>query len=245
MRIWDLPAGYLNRQSLLGEHRELHGIHIILSKGKAGYARHPETRRWQGVLSGLVQRHALLVAEMRLRGYTDRTPVSCDATVTWPTTFVTDPGEQVALLRRKYLGRESGRIPLPRNAQQLWAQHKYSVLARSPVLYRRFGEAVARPRSRGPMADVLRDLVLILREPPSSGGLVTAIEHMWGHVRTRATADERQQAKTGALQMLALTQMLALRVREPYLTASTALSELGACREAGPSSTRALTARDP
>jgi hypothetical protein len=23
MRVWDLPAGYLNRQSLLGEHREL------------------------------------------------------------------------------------------------------------------------------------------------------------------------------------------------------------------------------
>ena len=233
MRIWDLPAGYLNRQSLLGEHRELHGIHIILSEGKSGYARHPETRRWQGALSGLVQRHALLAAEMGLRGYTDRTPVPGGSTLTWPTTFVTEPGEQVTLLRRKYLGREPGRIPLPRNAQQLWAQHKYSVLARSPVLYRRFGEAMARPGFRGPMAEVLRDLVLILREPPSSGGLVTAIEHMWGHVHTRATADERQQAKAGALEMLALTQMLALRAREPYLTASTALSELGAFREAG------------
>lgn len=233
MRIWDLPAGYLNRQSLLGEHRELHGIRIILSEGKAGYAQHPETRRWQGALSGLAQRHALLAAEMRLRGYADRTPVPCGSTVRWPTTFVTEPGEQVTLLRRKYLGREPGRISLPRNAQQLWAQHKYSVLARSPVLHRRFGQDLARPRSRVSLGDVLRDLVLILREPPSSGGLVTAIEHMWGHVRTRATADERNQAKTGAPEMLALTQSLALRLREPYLTASTALSELAAFRDAG------------
>ncbi len=245
MRIWDLPAGYLNRQSLLGEHRELHGIHIILSEGKAGYARHPETRRWRGALSGLVQRHALLASEMRLRGYADRTPIPCVSTVTWPMTFVSEPGEQVTLLRRKYLGREPGRIPLPRNAQQLWAQHKYSVLARSPVLHRRFGQAMARPRSRVPMADILRELLLILREPPTSGGFVTAIEHMWGHVRTRATADERQRAKSGALEMLALTQRLALRAREPHLTASTALSEVGAFRQAEPSSTRALTARDP
>lgn len=243
MRIWDLPAGYLNRQSLLGEHRELHGIYIILSEGKAGYARHPETRRWQGALSGLARRHALLAAEMRLRGYADRSPVLDASTVTWPTTFVTEPGEQVALLRRKYLGREPGRIPLPRNAQQLWAQHKYSVLARSPVLHRRFGQAMARPRSRVPIADVLCDLVLILREPPTSGGVVTAIEHMWGHVRTRATADERQQAKTGASEMLAVTQTVALRLREPYLTSSTALSELDAFSGGG-SSTRALTARD-
>jgi len=46
MRVWDLPAGYLNRQSLLGEHRELHGIHTILTQNKTGCASHPETLRW-------------------------------------------------------------------------------------------------------------------------------------------------------------------------------------------------------
>ena len=39
MRVWDLAAGYLNRQSLLGEHRELHGIYSIITENKAGYAR--------------------------------------------------------------------------------------------------------------------------------------------------------------------------------------------------------------
>jgi len=27
MRIWDIDPGFLNAQSLLGEHRELHGIY--------------------------------------------------------------------------------------------------------------------------------------------------------------------------------------------------------------------------
>ena len=71
MRVWDLPAGYLNRQSLLGEHRELHGIHSILTRNKTGYASHPETLRWVRTLSGLAMRHRQLVAEMSLRGYVD------------------------------------------------------------------------------------------------------------------------------------------------------------------------------
>ena len=75
MRIWDLPAGYLNRQSLLGEHRELHGLYRIHTLGLRGYARHPETVRWRRALSGLVHRHRQLAAEMTLRGYVDRTPL--------------------------------------------------------------------------------------------------------------------------------------------------------------------------
>ena len=79
MRVWDLPAGYLNRQSLLGEHRELHGIYSIITENKTGYANHPETLRWVRTLSGLAMRHRQLAAEMSLRGYVDRTPIRVDA----------------------------------------------------------------------------------------------------------------------------------------------------------------------
>ena len=48
MRIWDVNPGYLNRQSLLGEHRELHAIVSIIKNNKKGYSRHPETLRWMG-----------------------------------------------------------------------------------------------------------------------------------------------------------------------------------------------------
>lgn len=227
MRIWDLSAGYLNRQSLLGEHRELHGLLSILRNGKTGYARHPETLRWVAARSGLALRHRQLVAEMRLRGYMDRTPIRCAPfRAAWPASFVTDPAEQVVLLRRKYVGRDKGRIALPRSPQELWAQHKYSVLARNPETYKSLGRTIARTRPNAPLSTLARDLIAILREPPSEGRLTNAVEHMWGHVSDRATAEETVVARRSPCDRLACTQRVAWRVREPYLLSSTALSEL-------------------
>ena len=227
MRIWDLSAGYLNRQSLLAEHRELHGIYSILRNGKHGYARHPETMRWTKALSGLALRHRQLVAEMRLRGYVDRTPLrSTTSTAKWPASFVTDPEEQVSLLRAKYVGKEKGRIPLPRGPQELWAQHKYSVMARSPHTYHALGRAVARMRHGAPLSSLAQDLIWILRDAPSQGRLSNAVELMWGYVRDGATPDDLTAARSSTGQLLACTQRLALRLREKYLLSSTALSEL-------------------
>lgn len=224
MRVWDLSPGYLSRQRLLGEHRELHGLASILIHGKTGYARHPETLRWIGCLSGLIERHALLSAEMALRGYVDRTPLARETRARWPKTFITPPHEQIALLRGKYDGRESGRIPLPINAQQLWAQHKYSVMARDPDAYRRIGRRVAAMPRRASMASLAEELVMLLRQRPARGRIVNALEHMWGYVADAATEDERRSADNGSL--LASIQTAALRAGEPYLLASTALSEL-------------------
>ena len=227
MRVWDVAAGYLSRQSLLGEHRELHGLYNSLTQGKKGYSQHPETMRWAGALDGVCWRHAHQVAEMTLRGYIDRTPLppGC-AGAAWPATFVDEPAEQFRLLRAKYKGIAAGRIPLPRNPQQLWAQHKYSVMARDPESYRRIGRAVARLGPRDPIDTLARTFVLILREPPAPGRLLTALEHMWGHVSDAATAQERGAAGNSPAALLAQTQALTLAQREPYLLASTALSEL-------------------
>ena len=75
MRIWDIAPADLCRQHLLGEHRELHGLWNILTQGKSGYRRHPETRRWEGKLAALYARHARLVVEMERRGYHHATPL--------------------------------------------------------------------------------------------------------------------------------------------------------------------------
>lgn len=69
MRIWDISPNKLCRNHLLGEHRELHAIWSILTKGKKGYRHHPETLRWDGKLMALYNRHESLVSEMSLRGY--------------------------------------------------------------------------------------------------------------------------------------------------------------------------------
>jgi hypothetical protein len=242
VRIWDVAAGYLNRQSLLGEHRELHGVYVIITQGKTGYARHPETLRWRSCLTGLTRRHQQLAAEMRLRGYVDRSPLPPPpARVRWPAAFIDEPAEQLARLRHKYQAKEAnqtketnqgkeakdgGRIALPTGPHELWAQHKYSVMARSPETYRAIGRRVARLRRGSPITDLARELVALLREIPARPRLLNALEHMWGHVRAAASQEDRARARLGAAELLERTQALAMRAREPYLLASTALSEL-------------------
>lgn len=75
MRIWDIKPSVLDRQRLLGEHRELHAIWNIITQNKKGYSQHPETKRWVGKLLALYLRHEELVTEMIRRGYNHRSPL--------------------------------------------------------------------------------------------------------------------------------------------------------------------------
>ncbi len=75
VRIWDLPPRLLCRGHLLGEHRELHAVWTILTRGKRGYARHPETLRWAGKTRALYRRHQALVREMLRRAYRHASPL--------------------------------------------------------------------------------------------------------------------------------------------------------------------------
>lgn len=227
MRVWDLHPGYLNRQSLLGEHRELHGVVSILTEGKRGYSHHPETRRWEGFGWALRQRHALLAAEMALRGYTDRTPVTTSSREgEWPATFVDAPRDQIELLTAKYAEKEGGRIPLPRSAQEFWSHHKYSALARSPRTYRELGRQASLLRPSAPWAVFCLEVTSLLRTPPSEGGLLNALQHMWGYVNEEGTGSGPPPER--ASDLLAEVQRRALLSGQPYLIASTALSELAA-----------------
>jgi hypothetical protein len=75
VRIWDLEPRLLCDQHLLGEHRELHAVWSVLTTGKTGYARHPETLRWRGRLAALYVRHEQQVAEMHRRGFRHASPL--------------------------------------------------------------------------------------------------------------------------------------------------------------------------
>jgi len=229
MRIWDINPGYLNRLSLLGEHRELHGIVSIIVHQKKGYANHPETVRWVGHGWALRQRHRLLAAEMALRGYTDRSPVILhDHEGVWPASYLDQPGRQLQILAAKYHDKEPGRIPLPTSAQQLWSHHKYSVLARDVELYRRLGREVAELRPGHDFSPLTKLLTELLRMAPPPGGLRNALQHMWGHVST-GPPTRPDQLDTWPLRRLLLEiQHRTREGGEPYLTCSTALSELQA-----------------
>jgi hypothetical protein len=225
MRIWDIDPGYLNRQSLLGEHRELHGIVSIIVNRKKGYSRHPETIRWNGYGWALKMRHKKLACEMALRGYTDRSPVTtCSNKGKWPETYIDLPGRQFQLLKEKYADREEGRIPLPKNQQQLWSQHKYSVLARNPDLYKKTGRDVSKKTMGFAQLSIL--LTKVLGEQPTEGGIRNAVQHMWGYVLDQSEEGSADVDNWPLRKLLLETQRRAMANGSLYLRSSTALSEL-------------------
>jgi hypothetical protein len=225
MRLWDIDPGYLNRQSLLGEHRELHGIVSIIVHRKKAYSQHPETKRWAGHGWALRQRHKQLVSEMALRGFVERSPVITRSKKgVWPKTYLDDPARQYQLLKVKYTDKEEGRIPLPKNEQQLWSQHKYSVLARDPNLYKEIGHAVANRKTRFPELAML--LAELLRIQPKEGGIRNAVQHMWGYVSEESWQKKHDVNSWSSRKFLQETQRRAIETSNWYLIGSTALSEL-------------------
>jgi len=136
MRVWDIHPGFLNRQSLLGEHREIHAIHTVLTQQKKGYSRHPETLRWRNHLEALWLRHQQVVAEMRLRGFNHFSPLPApQAEIIWPSTFIDAPGRQFTLLAEKYTDKEQGRFPLPASMDELLACQALSLTSRERLIF--------------------------------------------------------------------------------------------------------------
>jgi hypothetical protein len=229
MRIWDISPGYLNRQSLLGEHRELHGIVSIIRGNKKGYSKHPETLRWVGYGWALKQRHKLLATEMNLRGYVDRSPVLLRSKPeVWPENYIDSPANQIMLLRKKYKTLEYGRIPLPRNAQQLWAQHKYSVMARDISAYKELGKWVTSKSGSKELSDVALEVTMLLRKHPEPRLIENTLLHMWGYVSKCTSTSGKELGSLSMKALLSKIQQLSLANNVKYLTESTSLSELDA-----------------
>ena len=103
MRIWDIPPSRLCRNHLLGEHRELHAMWVIITERKKGYSLHPETIRWKGKLKAMYLRHEELVKEMINRGYDHKSPLDKrKATGKSKQDFFVDiPSKQIQILKQK------------------------------------------------------------------------------------------------------------------------------------------------
>ena len=222
MRVWDLNPGYLDRQRLLGEHVEIHAAYSILKNGFDGYSAHPEVIRWKGRLAALWLRHALVAAEMDIRGYNHNSPLpDPEGKAVWPEVYVTPPHKQIMLLAEKFGGLHGGRIPLPANPYQLWAQYKYSVMARDVDLYRSIGKAVAARKE--PMIRLVEKLVETMRQKPSPGMAQNALSHMWSHVKRFSSLDRQPENPAVLLENVII---LAMAHDVDYIKHSTALSDL-------------------
>ncbi|MFC1808765.1 pyrimidine dimer DNA glycosylase/endonuclease V [Candidatus Omnitrophota bacterium] len=103
MRIWDISPKKLCRNHLLGEHRELHAIWVVLTKNKKGYSKHPETLRWKNKLAALYLRHEKLVEEMLRRGYKHKSDLNKRYArgATKQQMFIDSPKRQREILKSK------------------------------------------------------------------------------------------------------------------------------------------------
>jgi len=146
----------------------------------------------------------------------------------WPETYIDEPFQQFQILKSKYRNKEQGRIPLPKNAQQLWSQHKYSTLARDVTLYKKLGRDVSGMKCDHEFSELAKMVTEVLRKSPSVGGLRNALQHMWGYVSNFTSIQKREVESWSLSRLLEEIQWHALANKEPYLTSSTALSELKA-----------------
>ncbi|MCP4142753.1 MAG: hypothetical protein GY755_21130 [Chloroflexi bacterium] len=216
MRIWDISPGYLNRASLLGEHRELHGLASIHINNKKGYSRHPETKRWTHYLSALAMRHEQLVTEMIFRGYQHHSPLPVDAdTEKWPD-YLDAPDTQIEILQEKYLYKEPGRIPLPSTLEKLWEHHRFSVMARDRGKYRLY----ERKLPNGEFAEFTKELNNFIRQKPLQNNLDNAIEEMWQYLGLKSNAN------LGLNESFQALQEIVKKEENTKLLHSTALVEL-------------------
>ena len=210
MAGWDIDAGYLGPARLAA----------ALRSGRAGTGT-------EGEIASL----ARLEAEHQLRG----APAAPAGPLPSPTPAADLPAaDQLQLLA----GEAPGRIPLPPSAQVLWAQHKYSVMARDPARGKAIGKQVARlPRGPAPAA-LLDELVALLRLPAPPGRARNALMHMWGYVSDGVTAEERagfaQEMARHPRAALLRIGTLAQEQQRTYLLHSTALGELLATLPEGP-----------
>ena len=108
----------------------------------------------------------------------------------------------------------------------LWRQHKYSVLAREPAMYKAIGRRVAVPPVD--QAVLAGELTAVLRVAPATGGMRNALQHMWGYVAHVEPPEPATLAGWSLWQLLLGVRDRAMRADCAYLLDSTALGELGA-----------------
>ena len=227
MRIWDIDPGYLSRRHLKEEHRDLHALYEALCGGQSA-ASPAALGRWRGHLAALGMRHQMVSAELRLIGHDPCARHIPSGPGQWPECRDGLYGQMEAQRACERGG--EGRISVPTGAHRLWAQHKYSVMARSQQAYREIGRAVS-ACGKGPPAPALcLRLLSLLRAPAPWPRSRDALAHMWGYVSKLAEPQERAALDADLRQrprrVLDRVAELSSAHGVSYILESTALGEL-------------------
>ncbi len=224
MRIWDINPGYLDDDFLHKEHLDIHHLFTIIKEHKKDFFQNYEEKRWFDYPWALCKRHQLIASEMEMRGINHDSEIIVEnIKQKWPHTYIYKPHNQFKLLLEKYKNNKTRRISLPLSAQQLWRQHKYSIMARNISEYKQIGQNLSGSNSKISFSNLSIKLIELMHIQPSKGGLTNALQHMWGYFKN---TQNKINVNTLTLdQLLRLVQKLAYQKKEKYILDSTALSD--------------------
>jgi len=93
-------------------------------------------------------------------------------------------------------------------------------------LYKKLGRDFSGMKPSHDFSEVAKVVTELLRKPPPIGGLRNALQHMWGHVSDGPYTLKGEVESWSLSRLLEEIQRRSLTREEPYLTSSTALSEL-------------------
>lgn len=240
MRVWDVHPGYLSKRRLLGQHAEIHAVYSVIINNKKGYAKHPETIRWNNNLDKLSNIHAITVLEMELRGFNHKSPLSKEYRLSLNVNgdscfrFIDHPSVQFSLLNGKYQDMERGRIPLPNRASQLWANYKYSIMARGYNHYTHIKKYLNSNPDLLLMDDpcIVEEIIFLLDKPVNIASLINSLHHLWGYFKKISSVEEKRvylkQLEENPLSMVKILFDLSLKYDVKYLKESTYFSDVPA-----------------
>ncbi|PIE98804.1 MAG: hypothetical protein CR988_01480 [Treponema sp.] len=168
-------------------------------------------------------RSKLLISEMEFRNidfsiaYKDYLPLELKIDVN-------TPAEEFKILST--ILNKTGRIPIPLSAQELWKHHKYSVMARSIPIYKKIGRRVSQKCSYSDFEELTMLLTQVLNQQPSDGGIKNVLQHLWGYISKVSTLQKSEIPDLSFSDLLDEICYCVLKIQEPYLMVSTAITEL-------------------
>lgn len=228
--ILDIHPGYLGSRGLIEESGLLHRLLSDAPFTQIEKRNKQYLQSWGEHYWGAYRRYAWLTTEMKFRGIALKHPQfpvqQKIKNYSWPE-LIGSPAQQFSYRDKAEVDDTGARIPEPKNPQQLWAQHKYSILARDVNLYRELGPKVAAMKSDPDFSMLASLLTLALRTQPEAGGIRNALQHMWGYV----SEDIEKNSGISEWSLQKLNREIQKEVvlhGEDYLLHSTALTDLQA-----------------
>ncbi len=216
--IWNISPIYFSDEDLIEEYNKLNEV-LLKNNAKYDFYLNNEGQLHYRIYS--------VLAELNFRKI-KHSPSNIHVKISELNSlkYQNSPYEQLSILGKKYNYEKLGRAPIPKNAQELWAHHKYSVMARNINLYKEVGRTLANDKSDEKFEELALTLCNELIKKPKEGSTLNALQHMWGYISDISDIKKTEINNLSLINLLYEISDCARKSNQKYLISQTALSEL-------------------